>query len=1012
MGVVSPRRASLLAIVLVLASRPYSAGAQAESTPQPVVQAEEAIVVTGSRIPRRNLTAVSPVTVIRGEEVQLQGVTLTEELLNRLPQVAPDQGAFISNEATGTATVNLRGLGAARTLVLLNGRRLVPGDPSYPAPDLNLIPSVLIKRIEVLTGGASSVYGSDAVGGVVNFILDSDLDGLRVDGQASFFQHKNRIGEPFLSALADADIARPTGGGIDGSRFNLGAAYGRSFFDGRAHATVYGGYQQIEQLTQNARDYSACTFVADVAAPDATQCGGSVAAFPANFFTNFAAFRTGPNRTFDPGVNFYNFGPSNFYQRPSKKYVAGGFANFDISDAIRPYAEVMYLYDRTVAQIAPGASFGVSQSINCDSPLLSAQQSALVCTTGNYIGEVPIFDPNGNFIGVQGSPTIFVDPVTGASYLRGTLFAARRNVEGGPRRDDRKHKNIRLAGGLKGDLGTAITYDASFVASRVKLYSAYTNELSVTRIVRSLDVIRDPATGQPACRSRLTGEDPECVPWDIFTLGGVAPEAPDYLALTATRAGTVRQRVATAYATFELGKWGISSPWSDEGPALNGGAEYREDRIAYRPDQAYQSGDLAGTFPETPYSGSVRVKELFGEARIPLISGRFIDRLAFEGGYRRSWYSNPSNSFETSSSKIAVDFIPVAGLRFRGSRQRAVRAPNIVELFGPVSNEFFDNDPCAGQLPAATPQQCAATGVSGTDYGHIIAVPPSGFFAYNSIAGGNVALGPEIATTRTLGVVLEPKFLPGFNATIDWFDIRLKGAVAQIGAQVIMDTCIASGDPAFCSRIHRDANGSLWLGPQGFVDDTNANIGALKVRGIDVGVNYVRDLGRFGSASFGFLGSYLSKFTIDNGGLSTAGNCAGRYGFPCNDPLPKWKHNARVTWRSRGAPSLSLHWRHIGPMRLASIALRPEIPVHSADAKLQAFDYFDLTGLLRVGRQFELRAGVNNIFDRQPPLFASNFPFTACYRGCNGNTYPQLYDPLGRYIFLGAAINWGGRKSR
>lgn len=1010
MGAISLRWASLLAAAAILASQPHSATAQDQGFAPPVPEAEQAIVVTGSRIPRRNLTAVSPVTVIRAEEVQLQGVTLTEELLNRLPQVAPDQGAFISNESTGTATVNLRGLGAARTLVLLNGRRLVPGDPSYPAPDLSVVPPVLIKRIEVLTGGASSVYGSDAVGGVVNFILDTDLDGLRIDGQVSLFQHKNRIGEPFLSALDKGGIARPTGGGIDGSRVNLGAAYGTDFLRGRGHATVYGGYQEIERLTQDARDYSACTFVAEVETPDKTECGGSPAAFPANFFTNFTALRPGPNRTFETGLNSFNFGPWNFYQRPIRKYVAGGFADLEISDAIKPYAEVMYLYDRTVAQIAPSASFGVSQSINCDSPLLSDQQRSLVCITGNYVGEVPIFDPAGNFVGVEGSPTPFVDPVTGNSYLRGTLFAARRNVEGGPRRDERTHRNMRLLGGVKGELGRAISYDASFITSRVKLSSNYTNELSVTRIIRSLDVIRDPATGQPACRARLTGEDPQCVPWDIFTTAGVTPDAPEYLALAATRAGSVRQRVATAYVNFDLGKWGIRSPWSDEGPALNAGAEFREDRISYRPDAAYQSGDLAGTNPETPYSGSVKVKELFGEVRIPIVTGRLVDRLAFEGGYRQSWYSNPSNSFTNSSSKIALDFIPFRGIRFRGSRQRAVRAPNIVELFAPTIPGFFDNDPCAGQSPAASAVQCAATGVSASQYGRIVAVPPNGFFAYNSITGGNSGLGPETATTRTLGIVLEPRFLPGFSATADWFDISLKGAVAQIGSQVIMDSCIATSDPIFCGRIHRDSNGSLWLGPQGFIDDSNANIGSLRVRGIDIGANYTRDLGRFGSATIGFIGSYLGDFKVDNGGLSTPADCAGRYGYPCNDPLPKWRHNARLTWQGSGAPSLSLHWRHIGSMKLASIDLRPEIPVHAADAKLRAFDYFDLTGVVRVGPKFTLRAGVNNIFDRQPPVFVGNFPFAACYRGCNGNTYPQLYDPLGRFLFIAATVNWANGK--
>lgn len=241
--------------VLAIAAIPAAAAAQVTTTPQsdtpvsteteptPPDTAEPAqapppepqeIVITGSRIPRLNLTAASPVTVIQSQEVKLQGATLTEELLNQLPMVSPDQGAFVSNGATGTATLDLRGLGASRTLVLLNGRRLMPGDPSYPAPDVNAVPSTLIKRVEVLTGGASAVYGSDAVAGVVNFILETRLKGLRVDGQASFFQHKNRIGEPYTDLFDARGIRYPKGNVVDGGRRDINAAYGTGFLDAAA----------------------------------------------------------------------------------------------------------------------------------------------------------------------------------------------------------------------------------------------------------------------------------------------------------------------------------------------------------------------------------------------------------------------------------------------------------------------------------------------------------------------------------------------------------------------------------------------------------------------------------------------------------------------------------------------------------------------------------------------------------------------------------------------------------
>jgi outer membrane receptor protein involved in Fe transport len=970
------------------------------------------IVITGSRLPRRNLTAVSPVTLVKGEEVKLQGTTLTEELINQLPQVTPDQGAFISNSASGTSTINLRDLGASRTLVLVNGRRLLPGDPVYPAGDINAVPSALIQRVEVLTGGASSVYGSDAVSGVVNFILDTKIDGLRIDAQDSFFQHGRAAGTGVRQALTDAGIAIPKKGSVNGANRDFNTAFGRGLLDGRAHVTVYGGYRKLSAITQSQRDYSACTVFADPNS-DALFCSGSPVSALGTFLTSFGRLRIGPDQTFVPGRTIFNFAPSNYFQRPGRRYTAGGFANFDVSAAIEPYAEVMFMDDRTVAQIAPSGDFGSTSSINCDNPLLSAQQRSRVCFEGNFIGETPVFDDDGNLVRIEGSPTTFVDPVTGLPYLRGFLLTLRRNVEGGPRRDDRQHRDLRLLGGVKGEIGRGVSYDASYMASQVKLSEAYTNDVSFTRLDRAIDAIADPATGQPVCRSALTGEDPACVPWNVFALGGVTPEAAAYIVLPARQKATVKQQVASGTATIALEEWGIRSPWADEGPAVNLGVEYRKDSLDFRPDAAFQSGDLAGQGqPLIPFTGATKVKELFGEARVPLLTHRLVEELALEGGYRQSWHSDGTSKFATSSYKLALDFSPVRGIRLRASQQRAVRAPNIQELFAPIFPGFFDTDPCAGVSPRATQQQCAQAGVSAAQYGNVIANPVAEFSGYNSIVGGNAGLGPETAKTRALGIVFEPRFLPAFNLTVDWYDIALKGAIEEIGAQSIIDTCVATGDPLFCNRIHRDANGSLWLTPAGFIDDTNANIGALKVRGVDVSASYVRDLGRFGSASVDFIGSRLIRSVVDNGGLATPYDCAGKYGYPCTYPLPKWRHTARLTWRSRGAPAISLHWRYVGATSLA--ALNPQFgllgDVSPLETRIRPQNYFDLTALMSFKRRYVLRFGVRNIFDRNPPLVTSGNP--ACFGGagpfCNGNTFPQLYDPLGRYIFAGATMNFKG----
>ena len=971
----------------------------ASSTPpesiNPAREVTDTIVVTGSRIPRRNLTAVSPVTVVDKEEIVFQGVQTVEELLNRLPQIAPSQGLFMSNNATGTADVDLRNLGASRTLVLINGRRLAPGDPFYPNPDTNLIPPTLIQRVEVLTGGATSVYGSDAVSGVVNFILDTQLDGLRVDGQASVYQHNNRDDSGIGEALDQRGFIRPKGNTVDAGRQSVNVAYGNSFFDERAHLTIYGGYFKTSELRQDKRDYSACAV--DLRDDYETLvCTGSPVSYPGNFFTNFGPLTLGEGRTFRFGATPFNFSPWNFYQRSGRRWTGGGFADVEISDAFTPYVELMYLNDRTLAQIAPSGNFQNTQDINCDSPLLSEQQRDFVCFDGNFVGQdvLPIGDDD--FV-IVGEPTPFIDPVTGATYFRGNLAVGRRAVETGGRQADIRHKNLRLVGGFKGDPIRGISYDASYLYERAKADTRQLNYFSNSRMTRALDVITDPSSGQPVCRSVLTGEDPNCVPWDIFEIGAVTPEATAYLSIPATARGVVKEQVANINATIDLGEWDIRSPWAHEAPSFNIGAEYRKDQIDYVPDEISQSGDLGGAPSNPEIHGSTKVKELFAEAQIPIVTDGLVKRLAFELGYRLSWYSASDSDFSTDSYKIALDLTAVTGVRLRASQQRAVRAPNIVELFTPSIEDFFLDDPCAGFSPKATVAQCALTGLSPAQYGQVIPIPEeSGIADYNAIYAGNLDLQPEIAKTRTAGLVLEPAFLHGLTATIDWWEIRLEDAVAYVPGDTIVANCMGTEDPTFCERIHRDANGSLWLSPEGFIDTRLFNIGSLELQGVDIGINYRRDLGRFGSANLEFNGSYLHEYIVDNGGLSESFDCAGRYGFDCFNPIPDWRHTARLTWEGRQGISVSLNWRYT-----AELKYRPfpdEVPLVPLKVPDQSF--FDLAAVFRVEPDYTLRLGVNNIFDREPPL---TIP---CVGPCNGNTFPQWYDPLGRNFFAGFTVNF------
>jgi outer membrane receptor protein involved in Fe transport len=972
-------------------------------------------VITGSRIPRTSLTAVSPVTIVRGDEFKLVGAMNAEDLLNQLPQVNPSQGEFLTAGVPGIATVDLRGLGASRTLVLINGHRHMPGDPRILVPDINSIPTALIQRVEVLTGGAAAVYGSDAVAGVVNFILDTRINGLRFDGEIGAYQHDNR--DKFAQQLLDRrQLPYPTGSVLDGRRDNASVAIGHSFLHDRAHVTIYGGYRRTDGVTWDQRDYSACPITARIVADRPTsvvECGGPLVSDPGNYFDNLGnVYQVTADRTFVPGLSRFNSSPWNLIQRPDKRYTAGAFANFDLSHAVQAYAEVMAMKDHSLWQLSPSGDFTNTETINCDNPLLSDQQRSVICRTGNFVGETPVFDDDGNLLNVLGSPTSFIDPVSGQPYRRGWLLIALRNIQGNPIQDDLRHKSIRMLGGFKGDLGHGVTYDASYLFGRVSLDRQYLNNYSVTRLERALDVVSDPSTGEPVCRSVLigselgpsaSGADPDCVPWDVFAPGQVTPQATAYLTIPPFMRGWFKEQVGNANATVQLDQWGISSPWSDEISVVNLGAEFRRDTIAFDPGEFAQIGDIAGFGEDVfPILGSIDTKEIFGETRLPIISHKAVERLAIEGGLRKSWYGNARNSFSSRAYKLALDLTAVSGLRFRTSLQGANRAPSILELFAPVQPDFFLRDPCAGIKPDASEAACVLTGVTPAQYGHVVPVNASRF-GYHAILGGNEDLRPETATTRAAGIVLEPRLVPGFNATIDWWDIKLKGAISKIGAQAIIDSCVASGDPAFCGRVHRDPNGSLWLG-NGFVDDRQANIGSLKVRGVDGSANYFVRLGHLGSANFEFRGAYVFRWIVDNGGLSTPYDCAGLFGAPCS-MQPRWKHTARATWNAPRAISLSFQWRRIGSVKLAALDPKFKLTdeVSPAYTRLPAQDYFDIRTALKLHKGIELRFGVNNVLDRQPPLVISN---TAAGDGpINANTYPEWYDPLGRFVFASVGID-------
>ena len=983
-GFLAASMAIIVAGPLAEAQEPEKAG---EQTQQAVGEAagptfENEITITGSLIPRPTLDSLSPVTVLDvPQELTLTGTTRIEDLLFSLPQVYPDQNSTVANGATGTASINLRYLGVVRTLVLINGRRLAFGDPF--AADVNAIPAPLVKRVDVLTGGASTVYGSDAVAGVVNFVMDTDFTGVRGGVQYSIFQHDNN--NPVAREIHEAaGFDYPSGSTWDGGAINAYIALGGKFADGRGHGSAYIDYRNIDELVKSSRDYFNC---AVAAGEDGPYCGGSFTTPQGNFvaynadgsfngrYTLDWAEDGGDGHSFRPWAGeLYNYGPYNHIQRPDEKWNAGGFAHYTISDHFEPYLEVMFMHDYTDAQIAPSGNFGRTNRINCDNPMLSDQQRDIVCTQAGY-------GPN--------------------DYA--TVFIYRRNVEGDARSMHKGHDNLRLVGGLRGDIDDQWSYDFYGLHAESTLQQSKVNDLNLQRLGNAVDVIVDPASGEWVCRS---GSDDGCVPWNIFQEGAVTQEAIDYISTVAVMYGESRTRVLNLTFTGDLEDYGLTIPSASEGLQVAVGGEYRSELLGIWPDEVYLTGTAGSMSTAEILSGSFDVKELFIEALVPIVQDTRGSRdLSLELGYRYSDYST-SGGFNTY--KALLNWAITDSWRLRGGYNRAVRAPNIWELFRTQSQGGGGGDICMNDrdtgVPNATFEQCARTGVTEAQYGNI---PPSPNDLVNTIWGGNPLLNPEVADTVTAGAVWTPQAVPGLLVTADYYDIEVTEAVGAILAWFVIQLCADTGDPDLCSLIHRDEAGSLWLTPDGYVDETNQNIGVLTAEGVDLNVNYLIGLGSAGYITTDLVGTYILAQRLADPSYDY--DCVGYYGPVCGQPSSKWRHRLRATWETNFNTTFSLTWRRIGSAEIDLSSSNPDLAdpgwMDTARAngidKTGAYDWFDLAASYTWRSGIQLTLGVRNILDEEPPLM----PGLANWTGTGFNLYAN-YDPLGRHIFTSLKFNF------
>jgi outer membrane receptor protein involved in Fe transport len=472
--------------------------------------------------------------------------------------------------------------------------------------------------------------------------------------------------------------------------------------------------------------------------------------------------------------------------------------------------------------------------------------------------------------------------------------------------------------------------------------------------------------------------------------------------------------------TGDLGRYHMTSPWADDSVKVNLGVEHRTEQFSFAPDGGELSGVLAGfSGASSPIDRSVTVKEAFTEVRVPIIHGRRgIEDLVFDTGYRHSDYSS---SGSVSAYKFEVQYSPLEALRFRGSYQRAIRAPNIIDLFSPLGygqSLTVGVDPCAvqpdGSPATATLDKCLHTGVTAAQYGDGTAgganpntIPQCVANQCGQVTGGNTQLKPERANSHTIGLTFSPSALPTLTGSIDYYSIKLDDAIGVVPPTFALQQCLDTGDPRYCSSIVRTPIGGLSgasIAGGGYIISDSQNIGKGKTTGIDVQASYRLTLpAPFSTLSFALNGAELLHTTATPApGLATY-DCVGLYGNTCQTLNPRWRHTFRTSLGLQHNLLVSLQWRFISAVKLDSNTSQAGLTDGNQDevnGTLGARSYLDLTTQWSPTDSIDVRLGINNLLDRNPPLATTDVSGTG-----GPNTFPT-YDILGRQIFLATTMKF------
>ena len=983
----------LFGLVFSFAAIPFSALAQDDV---------EEVVVTGTRIADPNVTSSSQITSIDGEELLVRGITRVEDYLNDLPQISPGQSITNSNGASGTATANLRNLGCSRTLVLMNGRRMVSGTTGGGnCADLNTVPTLLLDKVEVLTGGASSVYGSDAVAGVVNFILDDEFVGMKSSFYHGFYQHKND-NSSLRDLVASYDYALAPKDVTTGDTEKVSVAFGGEIDGGKGHITAFMEHTDTKPILQGEYDISACALRSGFSG-----CGGS-STIPPGRWADFGGYSAGGFVNVDPtitGVDFkvlgnefvpragqaYNYNPTNFFQRPDDRFNSGFFGKYEVSDNAEVYVDMTYMKSESNAQIAYSGTFGNITALPCYNAFLSEQQYNAACGDWTGMGgdHAPDFASGAAALAYLANLDLAVGDGSILGY-KAPLYSLKRNVEGNPRQSIFAYKSFTQTIGVRGDINDNWSYDAYYQTSNVVYNNEYRNDLSVTAINRAVDVVS--VNGVPTCVSALNGTDSTCVPYNLFQGGlpgdqgiqGVldgGQELQSYIANSTYINGDGEQTTFTAYVT---GDTGYSIPGAPGNVSVVAGFESRELSSDFRPDLPSRTGDRSGSGGATlPLGGTYDVDEFFVELGIPVT-----DTVSMDAGFRSADYSTGN---DTTAMKLGAFWTVNDKVSVRGSFQTSQRHANLAELYQGIGQGLvdLDYDPCGidpdtGAAPIATQAQCENTGLPANLYGTDLKSPAD---QYNIQTGGNPNVKPEESESITIGVVLNP--MDGLTLTVDYFDITVEDGIGTVSPKTALDKCIETGAAAFCNLINRNpVNGSLWL-TGGYISAQITNISEEQTSGIDVIFDYSVDT-NWGPLVVSGVTTLLDSYDIIELPGEAAIGCSGNWGGSCGkNPMPEVMGSYTVGLTTEFDTDVILGVRYLGETD----------DLNANDIDFDAYTYLDATAIYSVNDNMSVTLGVSNLLDKEP-----GYTSDAGTAPGNGNTFPGYFDAFGRHIHL--SINY------